>query len=68
MFFYQADDEHYIPRAILIDLEPRVSRLERLSNDRAWNADRQWEGNGEGMEGRARCEGKAAMDGGWMME
>ncbi len=24
MFFYQADDEHYIPRAILIDLEPRV--------------------------------------------
>jgi tubulin gamma len=25
VFFYQADDEHYIPRAILIDLEPRVS-------------------------------------------
>ncbi|WOO77845.1 Tubulin gamma chain [Vanrija pseudolonga] len=24
VFFYQADDEHYIPRAILIDLEPRV--------------------------------------------
>ncbi|PAV58917.1 hypothetical protein WR25_13968 [Diploscapter pachys] len=24
MFFYQADDNHYIPRAILIDLEPRV--------------------------------------------
>ncbi|KAF9531439.1 gamma tubulin [Crepidotus variabilis] len=23
-FFYQADDEHYIPRAILVDLEPRV--------------------------------------------
>jgi len=23
-FFYQADDDHYIPRAILIDLEPRV--------------------------------------------
>nr|WFI63086.1 tubulin gamma [Hypsibius exemplaris] len=23
-FFYQADDSHYIPRAILIDLEPRV--------------------------------------------
>ena len=28
VFFYQADDEHYIPRAILIDLEPRV----RLTN------------------------------------
>ena len=24
VFFYQADDDHYIPRAILIDLEPRV--------------------------------------------
>lgn len=24
VFFYQADDEQYIPRAILIDMEPRV--------------------------------------------
>ncbi|CAB4319886.1 unnamed protein product [Prunus armeniaca] len=24
LFFYQADDQHYIPRALLIDLEPRV--------------------------------------------
>ncbi|KAJ2993888.1 Tubulin gamma-2 chain [Globomyces sp. JEL0801] len=24
VFFYQADDAHYIPRAILVDLEPRV--------------------------------------------
>ena len=24
VFFYQADDEHYIPRACLIDLEDRV--------------------------------------------
>ena len=24
VFFYQADDEHYIPRAVLMDLEPRV--------------------------------------------
>lgn len=23
VFFYQADDEHYVPRAILLDLEPR---------------------------------------------
>lgn len=29
VFFYQADDEHYIPRAILVDLEPRV-RLSSL--------------------------------------
>lgn len=31
VFFYQADDEHYIPRAILIDLEPRV-RLPKGKN------------------------------------
>lgn len=23
-FVFQADDEHYIPRAVLLDLEPRV--------------------------------------------
>jgi tubulin gamma len=23
VFFYQADDDHYIPRALLLDLEPR---------------------------------------------
>ena len=23
VFFYQADDEHYVPRAVLLDLEPR---------------------------------------------
>jgi hypothetical protein len=27
VFFYQADDEHYIPRAILVDLEPRVGGI-----------------------------------------
>lgn len=30
VFFYQADDEHYIPRAILVDLEPRVRDSKRL--------------------------------------
>ena len=25
VFFYQADDERYIPRALLIDLEPRCT-------------------------------------------
>ncbi|XP_049848464.1 uncharacterized protein LOC126315267 [Schistocerca gregaria] len=24
VFFYQADDDHYIPRAVLLDLEPKV--------------------------------------------
>lgn len=24
VFFYQADDDHYVPRAVLVDMEPRV--------------------------------------------
>jgi tubulin gamma len=37
VFFYQADDEHYVPRALLLDLEPRVltnlnSELPKLFN------------------------------------
>lgn len=31
VFFYQADDEHYIPRAILVDLEPRVRRISLIT-------------------------------------
>jgi len=32
VFFYQADDEHYIPRALLVDLEPRVINMIRASD------------------------------------
>lgn len=32
VFFYQADDDHYVPRAILIDTEPRVRESKRLSS------------------------------------
>ncbi|MCQ2821370.1 MAG: tubulin gamma chain [archaeon] len=32
VFFYQADDDHYIPRAVLIDLEPRVIKFIQQSN------------------------------------
>lgn len=37
VFFYQADDDHYVPRALLLDLEPRVltnvnSELPKLFN------------------------------------
>ncbi|BGP28158.1 gamma-tubulin [Rhodotorula toruloides] len=31
VFFYQADDERYIPRAVMIDLEPRV--LNRIKSE-----------------------------------
>ena len=34
MFFYQADDEHFIPRALLIDLEPGVIHSIRNSDYR----------------------------------
>lgn len=27
VFFYQADDERFIPRALMIDLEPRCARI-----------------------------------------
>lgn len=37
VFFYQADDEHYIPRAILVDLEPRVRHGScRVVSDETW--------------------------------
>ena len=31
VFFYQADDMQYVPRAILVDLEPRVINSIRTS-------------------------------------
>lgn len=31
VFFYQADDEHFIPRNLMIDLEPRVINSIQLS-------------------------------------
>ena len=34
VFFYQADDEHYIPRALLMDLEPRVINQIQTSSHR----------------------------------
>ncbi len=33
VFFYQADDEHYIPRAVLLDLEPRVCTVLAVINN-----------------------------------
>lgn len=32
VFFYQADDNHYVPRAVLLDLEPRVIHSIMSSN------------------------------------
>jgi tubulin gamma len=37
VFFYQSDDERYIPRALLIDLEPRVVNKLANANKRLFN-------------------------------
>eukprot|EP00758_Cryptobia_borreli_P004527 Tbor_TRINITY_DN4430_c0_g1::TRINITY_DN4430_c0_g1_i1::g.8082::m.8082/K10389/TUBG; tubulin gamma len=38
VFFYQADDEHYIPRALLLDLEPGViNGIQKSSMNRLFN-------------------------------
>jgi hypothetical protein len=36
VFFYQADDERYIPRALLIDLEPRCTFQLSLKTNMTW--------------------------------
>ncbi|KAJ7035530.1 gamma tubulin [Mycena alexandri] len=36
-FFYQADDDRYVPRAILVDLEPRVINTTVSANPRLYN-------------------------------
>lgn len=35
VFFYQADDDHYVPRALLLDLEPRVVNSIQQSSHRS---------------------------------
>lgn len=37
VFFYQADDNHYIPRAILVDLEPRVINSIKEKSGKLYN-------------------------------
>jgi len=52
VFFYQADDEHYIPRSVLMDLEPRVIHsIQRSSIKRLFNPENVFihpEGGGAG--------------------
>jgi tubulin gamma len=38
MFFYQSDDDHYIPRAILLDTEPGViKQIQASAHGRLFN-------------------------------
>lgn len=67
MFFYQADDEHFIPRALLIDLEPGVIHSIRNSDYRnLYNPENFFvapEGGGAGNNWAAGyCEGEVYYD------
>ena len=43
VFFYQADDEHYIPRSVLLDLEPRViERIHKSEYEQLYNRENIW--------------------------
>ena len=51
VFFYQADDEQYIPRALLFDLEPRVLNHVQQTLPRLFNQENIYqhpEGGGAG--------------------
>jgi tubulin gamma len=60
VFFYQADDDHYIPRSLLIDLEPRVIHgIQRGSMARLFNPENIFihpEGGGAGNNWAAGYE------------
>eukprot|EP01134_Creolimax_fragrantissima_P002596 CFRG2596T1 len=52
VFFYQADDDHYIPRAVLMDLEPRViQHLLNGEHGRLYNRENVFTGNDGGGAG-----------------
>lgn len=63
VFFYQSDDDHYIPRAILIDLEPRVLKyIQNPPHHKLYNPENVFkgvEGGGAGnIWGKGYAEGE----------
>ena len=67
VFFYQADDEHYIPRSLLIDLEPRVIHSIQSSDYRhLYNPENIFiskEGGGAGNNwARGYCEAESVQE------
>lgn len=67
VFFYQADDEHYIPRALLIDLEPGViHNIQKGKYANLYNPENFFiakEGGGAGNNWAAGyCEGEKYYD------
>lgn len=67
VFFYQADDEHYIPRSLLIDLEPRVINvIQKSLYSNLFNPENVYiskHGGGAGNNwGKGYCEGETVQD------
>ena len=67
VFFYQADDEHYVPRAILLDLEPGVIKQIKASAHKAlYNPENFWvspDGGGAGNNwAKGYCKASAVHD------
>ncbi|KAJ7430743.1 gamma tubulin [Mycena latifolia] len=65
-FFYQADDDRYVPRAILIDLEPRVINNILSSHPRLYNPENIYiskDGGGAGNNwARGHASGEAIYE------
>ena len=58
VFFYQADDQHYIPRSILVDLEPRViNSITTSDHGRLFNPDNVFVGKSGGGAGNNWASG-----------
>mmetsp|Transcript_44710 Transcript_44710/g.100945 ORF Transcript_44710/g.100945 Transcript_44710/m.100945 type:complete len:487 (+) Transcript_44710:172-1632(+) len=63
VFFYQADDGHFIPRALLLDLEPGIvkNRLQRSAHRNLFNPENVF--NAESGAGNNWAKGYAAAEG-----
>lgn len=67
ILFNQADDEHYVPRAILVDLEPRViNGIQKSTYSGLYNPENIFiakHGGGAGNNwGRGYCDAEAVQD------
>lgn len=63
VFFYQSDDEHYIPRAVLIDLEDKVIKAIQTSKySKLYNPENIFSGTDGGGAGNIWAKGYSEAD------
>ncbi|GAA6009397.1 hypothetical protein JCM10207_003762 [Rhodosporidiobolus poonsookiae] len=66
VFFYQADDERYIPRAVMIDLEPRVlNNIQSGQYKNLYNPENFFSSTDGGGAGNNFAKGHAAAEKVW---